>query len=271
MKFFLTILSGLILLLGFQAFAYIPPSQFIVKSWVNKHSGMKALKLRSRVTAFESEKPTAVHFKAVTVYNADTQKLKSWAIDDLDKVLYSTERELSSLSPLSKLLFLSDLKEVIKTLKSSGVPVQTEAELLKFKTEIERRESEQESLVRWNGTVVWALGLANSKEEPESAQLWFEKDLFLPLRFLFRTEGVGDLYDVRLENYRFTREFPYPRAISLRKKGAGVILSEQILDFSMNSDVQASKRSLGSGFTELGQNSPSELRNLIQNYYDIIR
>ncbi|MEO5968878.1 MAG: hypothetical protein ABIQ95_03040 [Bdellovibrionia bacterium] len=271
MKVYLTLVSSLTLLFGLQAFAYIPPSQFIVKSWVNKHSGMKALKLRSMVTEYTSDKPTPVHFKTVSVYNAEAQKLKSWAINDFDKVLYSTERDLTSLSPLSKLLFLSDLKEVIKTLKSSGVPVQTEAELLKFKTELERRESEQESLIRWNGTVVWALGAADSKQEPESAQLWFEKDLFLPLRFLFRTEGVGDLYDVRLENYRFTREFPYPRGISLRKKGAGIMFSEQIVDISLNSDAQASKRPLGSGFTELGQNSPSELRNLIQNYYDIIR
>jgi hypothetical protein len=232
---------------------------------------LKALKVRSTVTAYALERPTAVHFKAITVYHSDTQKLKSWALDDFDKVLYSAERDISSLSPLSKLLFLSDLKEVINSLETNEVPFRTEAELLKLRTEVERRESERESLVRWNGSVAWVLGLADSKQEPESAQLWFEKDLFLPIRYLYRAASAGDLYDIRLDNYKFTREFPYPRVISLHKKGAGTVLSEQVVDLALNSDVQVTKGTPGSGFTEIGQTSSSELRNLIQNYYDIIR
>ncbi len=265
------ILTVLILLSGSQGYAYIPPSQFIVKGWVSKHSGMKLLKLRSNVTAFESDKPTAVHFKAITIYSNDGQKLKSWATDDLDRVLYSTERDLSSMSPLSRLLFLSDYREAIKSLQASEIPVRSEAELLKRRTELERRESEQQSLVRWNNSVAWVLGSANSKQEPESPQLWFEKDLFLPVRFLYRPSTGGELYDIRLDNYKFTREFPYPRGISIRRKGTGTVLSEQTVELTLNADVQPSKKALGAGFTELGQGSPVELRNLIQNYYDIIR
>jgi hypothetical protein len=268
------ILMGLVslnILLGSQAFAYIPPSQYIVKNWTNKHSGMKALKLRTLVTGYSSEKPTQTRFNVVTLYSGDTRKLKSWATDDVDKVLYSAERDLASMSPLSKLLFISDFREMTKSLRAIDVPIQTETELLKLRTEAERRDSEQESLARLNGSVSWVLGLVDSKQEPDSAQLWFEKDSFLPIRFLYRAATVGDLYDIRLENYKFTREFPYPRTVSLRKKGTGTVLSEQMLDLALNADVHPVKKPLDTGFTELGQASTRELRNLIQNYYDIIR
>jgi hypothetical protein len=270
-KFFSVLLGTLIILRGTQAWAYIPPSQYIVKSWVNKHSGLKALKLRSTVTALILEKPTPIHFKATVVYRRDTQKLKSWATDDFDKVLYSTERDLSSMSPLSKILFLSDVKEIVSTLQSQGVPIQTDLELLKYRTEVERRAVEQESLVRWNGVVAWVLGYADSKKEPEGPQLWFEKDLFLPVRFLFRGAVGGELYDIHLDNYKFMREFPFPRNISLHKKGGGTVLSEQWVDLLLNSDVQATPGIREMGFTELGNASSIELQNLIQTYYDIVR
>ena len=271
MKSFLVFLSSLTFLISAPVFAYIPPSQFIVKGWINKHGGMKAVKMQSTVTGFSSDLPTATHFRVTTVYDAKTQKLKSWAVDDLDRVLYSLERNFSSLSPVSKLLFFSEAGEVFKVLHENGVPVRTESELLKLRTEVERRESEQESLVRWNGGLAWVLGIANSKQEPESPQLWFDKDLFLPVRFLYHAATVGDLYDFRLENYKFMFEFPYPRTISLYKKGAGKIFTEQMVDIALNMDVKPTPRILGNGFTESGHNASIELKSLIQNYYDSVR
>jgi hypothetical protein len=274
MKIFLDFVAffiGITVFTGSQASAYIPPSQYIVKNCINKHLGVKLLKVRSTVTAFEQEKPTSVHFKAVTVYSHDGQKLKSWATDDLNKVLFSTERDRASMAPLSQLLFLSDWREVVKSLQVSGVPVRSDAELLKLRTELERRESEQESLVRWNGSLAWVLGSADSKQEPTSAQLWVEKDLFIPVRYLYRAVSGEELYDIRLESYKFTREFPYPRAISVRQKGRGIILLEQMEDLVLNLDVQAAKKVQGTGFTELGQASSPELQGLIKTYYDTIR
>jgi hypothetical protein len=244
---------------------------------VSKHSALKIIKIKSLISGFTGEKLSGVQFQAMHVYSSDGQRLRSWVIDGMDKVLFYTERDLETLSPLSKLLFLYDVKEVLKSVSAAGVPIQTEAELLQFQTEIERRSVEIESLVRWNGSLAWALGQADSKTLPESPQLWFEKDLFLPVRYLYRAHVSGDgsegsLFDIRIENYKFARESPYPRLISVYKKGTEKILNEALLELSFDPNVmQLPKKMASLGFTELGQTSSPGLKNLIQDYYAIVR
>src|SRR5690242_997692 len=112
------------------AYAYIPPSQFIVKSWVNKHAGIKTVKIRNIVTAFSGDKPTDVHFKETTLFNAETLMFRSWVSDESDRKLYSVEKSLINFSPLSKVLLLSDSREVIRELRERGIPIRFEDELL---------------------------------------------------------------------------------------------------------------------------------------------
>ena len=40
-----------------RGYAQIPPSQFIVKTWVKKHSDTKAVKIKTLITAMEDGKP----------------------------------------------------------------------------------------------------------------------------------------------------------------------------------------------------------------------
>jgi hypothetical protein len=260
-----------ILLGASQAQAYVPPSEYIVKNWVKKHSGAKQLKVLSTITAYSSDKPTPIHFKSITLYREDTKIIRSWATDDHDQLLYGLEHEASSASSPAKLLLTADLNEVLKTLQEVGVPLKTETELLNLRTEKQRRDAEEVSLVRWNNSIVWVLGNANSRQEPESPQLWFEKDLFLPVRYFFRAASGSELYELRFDNYKFTREFPYPRGITLSKKTGGIVLAEDMGEIALNRDVSNQTKFFSTGFTDVGNSTSHELKTLIQTYYDLMR
>src|SRR5689334_13771446 len=120
---------GIVLLWSSSVFAYIPPSQYILRTWLNKHNGIRSIKVKTTVTAPENDKPTGVHFKENTLYIADKMTLRSWATDDQDKKLYAVQRDLTSTSPVAKIFFSTDWQDVIRTLKTKKIPFRTEADL----------------------------------------------------------------------------------------------------------------------------------------------
>ena len=248
------------------SFAYIPPSQFITKTWVKKHSAIKGLKFKSVVTGYHRNKPTEVHFKETMVYDPHSLLLRRWALDDADKKLYFYERKLNSASVFSQVLMSHDLEKVMGALKEVGIPIQTEQELLAVKTEVERTQLEKESLLNWNGTIAWVIG-ALSDQESLKPQIWFEKDTFLPLRMIYSRSSDDPIYDFRLEGVRYLREFPYPKSITVWKN-VDIILNSQLSDFIGEIDNIRSGSMLP-GFTEVGKNAPSNLRDLIQKYYEL--
>src|SRR5688500_5478222 len=96
-------------LIASAAYAFIPPSGFILKTLAKKHEVGKSLKVRSTVTALEADKPTAVHFKQVTVFNTQLRILRSWAFDDQSRLLFAIEKK-DSFSPSNEILFDSNPK-----------------------------------------------------------------------------------------------------------------------------------------------------------------
>jgi len=251
--------------------AYIPPSQFIVKSWANKHAGMKSLRVKTTVTAYDENKPTSLHFKELSIYFPELQSLRSWALDDSDRKLYFIEEKIDQVALPRKLLLSKDWQGLIQSLKEKGIPIKTEQELLSFRTEAQRRMSENQSLVSWNGGILWAVGSETpkleTKQEQKNPQIWFEKDTFLPFRILYPKASSGHpLLDVRFEGYRYFHEFPYPQKIEVLEKSS-LVFASQLIEIHVDSDKHHSVAGT-SGFTESGNAAPSKLQDFISQYYD---
>jgi hypothetical protein len=157
-----------------SAYAYVPPSQFLIKTLAAKHAGIKSVRVKSVVTAFEDGKATPLHFREVTIFDARSGTLTGWATDDSGQKLYEIERKSGSLTTTGVLLFDSQEAVIAKSLRELGVPVRTEADLAVMKDEDERRASEVESLGRLNGEAAWVIG------GEKSARIWLQKDTFLP-------------------------------------------------------------------------------------------
>ena len=257
-------LSGLILSGDVRSvWAYIPPSQFIIKTWVNKHSGAKTIRIKNTVTGYESGKPSEIHFKETTLINLETSSMKSWASDDTDKKLYTVDKKLPTSSLAAKLLLSRDVEELTRSLRQAGIPIRVDSELSVLRTEAERMKSEQTLLSRWNSGYAWVIGATTSRN-----QIWFEKDTFLPMRL------VHEAVEWRFESFRFAREFPYPRMTHLLKNGDLVLVS-QLQDLAPDTDpshFRTSSPGMDAGaFTDQGNRASSGLKDLIRTYYEHIR
>jgi len=254
------------------AFGYVPPSQFIVKTWINKHQAAKTIKVRSVVATLEGGLPSATRIKVTTVFNAVTRELKSWASDEADRKLYGFEKRYYRLPPIAALLFDSEIRDVSHALREARIPIRTEDELLAMATEEERRASESQAFVRWKNTFAWVIGPADASLESYDPQLWFEKDSFLPLRLVYNHSGIGTL-DTRFENYRYQHDFPYPRMVTPMRKGNDPLYREELLDVLVNPDAKELKAMTGSasGFTDAGNSASGGVRDLIQQYYGLLR
>jgi hypothetical protein len=251
----------------------VPPSQYVLKTWLSKHNGIKNVRVKTTVTAIENDKPTEVHFKENTLLSIDRMNLKSWVADDSDKKLYGIEKSSAALSPVAKLLFSGDWRDVIGVLKEKNIPIRTEEELLSLKTEPERLKVESEFLSRIGGHIAWVIGGSGIKENFDP-QIWFEKDTFLPLRIVYLAKD-GEVYDVQFDHFRFSREFPYPRNLTIARKGKGILISSQLIELNVSSDTSFPKQSHSSnsedGFTDAGRSASSALKDLIRLYYDVVR
>jgi hypothetical protein len=192
--------------------------------------------------------------------------------DDHDHVLYQVEKQVSFLPPMTQLLLSTDLKEMTRILRDRKIPIRTEDELSSFPTEAERLASETQSLMRWNGIVAWVIGTGEDKDL-RYPQLWFEKDTFLPLRFVYEDKSEGQLVDFRFDGYRFQKEFAYPRTISFGKRKGGTFISSNLVELSINSEAgsKVHDNSGDTGFKEAGHAAPSALKNLIRLYYKVAR
>jgi hypothetical protein len=255
------------------AHAYIPPSIFIVKTWANKHSGIKSLKIRTTVTAFQDDKPTEAHFKETTIFNVDSMNIQSWASDDSDHKLYYVERSLNAVAPVSKILLLSDLREETRVLKERGIPVRTEDEIQSSRGD--STKGENESLARWNNAIAWMIGSPTPNGAEPNPQIWFEKDTFFPLRLIYSNPKDRDLVEFRFEGYRFSREFPYPKNMLVLRRDKKILFSSQIAELGASSSDRGNRQSRSNvppiGFTDAGDSASSSVKDLIRSYYDLVR
>lgn len=254
------------------AWAYVPPSQYIVKTWVAKRSHAKNLRIRTIATVMEGEQPTSTKVRTTTTFNAQTRELVSWASDESDKRLYTVTRKQRLLGGLNALLLDPEVREVVHALRSARIPIRGEDELLALPDENARRAAEVTDFVRWKSGFAWVIG------DPKGwdAQFWIEKDTFLPARLVFQPKDYGSTVDVKFENYRFQQDFPYPRLVFVAGKESPIFLKDELVDVAVNVDAAQLKPPAGekgpaNGYTDAGGGASGSVRELIKNYYEIIR
>ncbi len=271
-----------VLICAGPAFAYVPPSEYILKQLAKKRAGTVSIRTRSIVAAVEGTQPTAIRYRLMSQLDVPSRKIRVRAYDEAGKELYATSREIPSDPGIaldaSRLLvgtafeLLADPRGdvVVSTLIGQSIPVHTEAELMKLSTEEERRAAEQTSLGRMGSEVVWMLGPA--KKAAFQPQVWIEKETFLPLRLI--THADEGRMDFRFQNYKFTREFPFPRVIEVRQADAAnrILFQEMVQDFWVNPEGNEMSRGFaGEGFTEAGNQAATTIRELILSSIRILR
>lgn len=263
----LVFLSSLMMI--FPSFGYIPPSQFLMKTWFTKHSS-KNIKILSVVTGQEGNEQ-AGSFEEVLTFHPKTKLVRSLATNKAGRKLYSLEKNLDALAPVTSFLLGTDFKEASLLLKSRGIPIKTDEDFAPLKTEPEKLGLESESLGRWQGRVAWVIGLTGQDLKADSGpQLWFEKDSFLPLRLIYfeskdPSNRSSGLVEFQFDQYKITSEYAYPRIIQVLKNKKK-IFSVQLLDITVDSEK------LGHLPKAQAENSsPEALMSLIQLYYDTLR
>lgn len=279
-KIFVTPLLVAVALAGFFgslsiARAYVPPAAFILKNLAAKHGNVSGVRIRSSLVLFRSEKgddsgPTETQFKVIHVFHSESKKMRTTLLDEAGREVYRFERVLSPNS------------------LSLNVPVQMVGAILldahpRFLTQILRKEgitisegagptSERVFLARWNKAIAWVFG---ERGDDSVAQLWVEKDTFLPLRWRGET-------DIQFENYQSQKDYFYPRAIRgfvrANEKTAledrKPVFKESLTELRLNptelSELGNSGESSQSetGLTNFGNSLSSGLKTLIQYYFE---
>ena len=256
-----------------DALAYIPPSAFVVRQMTQKKAGFKGLRVKSTVIAYEGEKPTGARFRETLSYDPVNFVLRSRALDEAGKELFVQERKLgpgenSFSSLVDRLLLSSDPPGLLRVLGLFGIPVKTDGELESLPDEEARRAAEVSRMTRYRGTVAWIFG-GSKGNDAKAPELWVEKDTFLPLRLVAKS---GDtLLDATFQEYRFYREFPYPRVISVNP-GTTPVVRVELGEVVVGAEVAAEfKKPVTAGWTEAGNSAPGAIRDLVRAHYDLVR
>ncbi len=253
-------------LLPTAGFSYIPPSEFILRSWLKKNSGSKSFKVKINITAYQEGKATEDQFTEIAVFHPQKQIFWSRAIHGKEHEIFSVEKKFSSLSLVSLLFSGASFLQVAQELKSKGIPIQLEEELLKMRTEVDRRASETQFLARFGESLAWVIGAADENETLHP-QLWFKKDLFFPIRLVYKPLN-HEWVDFRFDQYSFLRDFPYPKTITLTQKGKGIVLVAQVVEVDSNAEVHPLfSRSL----EKIDSRATSGVQSLVRFYYEVFR
>ena len=259
------------LLLNSSAFAYVPPSQFIVKSLAGKRSGIKSIRIKNVITALEKGQPKGPQFRETVWIDYTLHLLRSRMVDGNGRVIYSIERHLDAGLPIGDLLLFDSQAEALgKGLRQSGIPIRSEAELLVMKTEEERRLSEITSIARLKGVTAWVIGNPSS-----GSQLWVEKDTFLPMKVIVKSDEKN--FELNFDGYHFVKEVPYPKTMILdhfmeqgkEQEGPHGIRIESG-EMLVNADMSEMRSNLQPGFTE-DSHLDSETNELVRHFYQLVR
>lgn len=234
------------------ASAYVPPSGFLVNQLVKKHKSLKSIRVKTRITGASAQ------IREIGYFDVTTKTWKARFIDSNDREIYAFERKLGSTDSLaSLLLFETSSSNLISALKNSGIPVLSEQELLALPGEPERRAAEKTSIGRLDRKIGWVIG-------DLSTALWILKDEFVPLKLL--TAGS----ELRFEETKNTRDFPYARAISLYH-GSEFVLKGEAMEVIPNPDLADMRAIQTSGLPLIPSSIPNEERNLIEQWVQWVR
>lgn len=234
------------------AFAYIPPSNFQIAMLAKKHKNVKSLRVKTRITG------TSGQVREIGYYDAATRTWKARFIDQNDREIYAFERKLGQTDSLaSLLLFETNPTSIMTALKAAGIPVVLDAELAAVPDEAAKRALEKTAIGRLDHKVGWIIGEGNPS-------LWILKDDFVPLKL------VAGGAEIRFEETKFTREFPYARSISIYR-GSDFVLKGEAMEVMANPDLADMRAIQVSGIPAIPSSLPSEERGLIEQWVQWIR
>lgn len=232
--------------------AYNLPSNYQVAQLVKKHRGLKSLRVKTRITG------TSTQIHEIGYYDASTRTWKARFLDQNDKELYAFERKLGANDSLASLLvFETNSRALMSALKNAGIPVVPESELLTLPSEVERQAAEKSAIGRLDKKVGWVTGDAQTA-------LWILKDEFVPLKLIL----AGN--EIRFEETKSIAGFPYPRAISLYRKGEFVLKGEA-MEVIANPDLADMKAINVHGLPTIPSTLSSDERSLIEQWVQWIR
>jgi hypothetical protein len=250
----------LALVIGFglqsTAQAYVPPSQFMVQQMAKKRTKLKGLRIKTRITGTQNQ------IKEIAWYDASTKKIKARILDVNDAEIYAFERKMSAQDSLvGVILFESQSSVIEKALKSYQVPIVTQEQLQQVANEDERRALEKTSIGRLDQKIGWVIGQG-------SPSFWVLKDEFTPLLLKVKSGG-GDL-EVRFEDTKNIREFPYARSISLYR-GGDFVLKGEAMEVMVNPDLADMKSIQVTGTPSIPSHLDSATQKLIEQWVQWIR
>lgn len=249
---FLRLFLGLFLGLSFSASAYIPPSNFQIAQLVKKHRGLKSLRVKTRITG------TGAQIREIGYFDAKTRIWKARFLDQNDRELYAFERKLGANDSLASLLiFETNPTTLMNGLKTAGIPVVTEAELLALPGEPERQAAEKTTIGRLDKKVGWVIGEG-------TPSLWILKDEFVPLKI-----SCGGM-EVRFEETKSVKDFPYARSISLYR-GSDFVLKGEAMEVIASPDLSDMKAINVQGLPAIPSTLSSEERSLIEQWVQWVR
>ncbi len=250
-----------------EARAYVPPSSYVIRTLAKKHLGPKSVRFKNTLISFDGQKASGIALKEIALIDYATRTVRSKVMDEAGRELYFFERRVDPThAPLGQFILVEPSADrIMAALKSAGIPVRPEAELRAMSSEEDRRKSEVSQMGRWNGTVAWVFG------QPKNQQLWIEKDTFHPVKILFQKEG--SLAEVQYEKYRYVREYPFPRTITVFPKGVGNegAIRIESNDITIDPESGEFKNFTASGFTDAGNSLDSNTRQTITTFYQYFR
>lgn len=263
----------------------IPPSQFLVGKAALIHQGFHSVQVVSEITGLEGGRPSDVTFKDVTTYDSKKRMLRSRGLDLEGREIYTSTTKLSSAyedrasieidAIVTHLLHDTDIVAITQALLATGVPIRLDTELEAMADEAERRAAERTHLRRWKQSkrAAWIIG--ERPGEISSPQLWVEKDMFHPLRFL------NSAIDIQFDTFRFDDGYVYPAEIIVAR---GVraelpnftspfepVLRARLIKIQSMSAAPSDGTRTSQGLTEAGRAASTPLQELIQLYYQVLR
>ena len=228
--------------------ASILPSSFMVEMMCKKHQGIKNVSVVQTVN-FPDAGVSLTETLSVDYQTGNWEsRLKDESGNEVSsKKAAFTGPKASTVALTTLILFQTQCPELIRELKQAGLPVRLED------------EKEITSFDRFEGRVAWVIG--KNKEQMADAQLWIEKDTFLPLRFLKKTE-------LRFGAHRFQDGFQYPSEMSYwnsDKKLIQIDLKEiRVNSPKLRVDSSSSKGGAASSLS-------SEIKQSVDTFYSLIR
>jgi hypothetical protein len=232
--------------------AYIPPSNYQIAMLAKKHRSLKSLRVKTRITGPGGQ------IREIGYFDAKTQVWKARFLDPNDRELYAFERKLGSADSLtSLLLFETNADTILSALKNAGVPVVPERDLLALPDETARHAAEKMAIGRLDKKIGWVIGEGNPS-------LWILKDDFVPLKL------VAGGAEIRFEETKFTRDFPYPRSISVYK-GSDFVLKGEAMEVILNPDLADMRAISVTGLPAIPSTVTGDQRALIEQWVQWIR